>query len=233
MFFAWGHGLNRGDHIRNRKVSGSTYQVVGKTRTHLQVRDLESGTPGLIDRDELDRWKVVWSPKGDGLDGLVKRGRFWVRVDAHRASRLTVLVALCVALFAVPVQAEIKGHPQYRQWAAESHMPFPPKVFARNRECPFVTAPAGKIAGCAQGRTVWVPLGYPISRGMFFHEIGHVVHRTQLPFWPLEPEVFANRFAGCAMTGGLGWCDRIVSFVRRKPARHWVGSVKQVRRGWW
>lgn len=75
-----------GDHIRNRKVKGSTYVVVGRDRKYLKVRDIYTGVPSLILRKELDRWQVTWSPKdecldGPGLEGLLRRGEYLTRLD--------------------------------------------------------------------------------------------------------------------------------------------------------
>lgn len=77
-----------GDHLTSRKVKGSTYQVVGKDRKYLRVRCLQTGTPALIRRNQLDRWQVVFTPKAEpGLQGLEKKGRFLVRTDAPERPR--------------------------------------------------------------------------------------------------------------------------------------------------
>lgn len=73
-----------GDHIRSKKVKGGEWLVTGSTETHVLVRCRTTGTPARISRNEVDRWRTVWSPElsGPGLEGLRREGRMLVRVDA-------------------------------------------------------------------------------------------------------------------------------------------------------
>lgn len=133
---------------------------------------------------------------------------------------------------------QVKGNPRFQQWADRSLMPSPSfRVFARDRECPFFEPVDGRITGCAQRFTVWVPLGYPASRWMFLHELGHVVHR-QMFGGTGDPEVWAERFAQCASYGEhgkqvhsvpAGWCGRIGKRISERPARWWATTKGQVR----
>lgn len=74
-----------GEHIRCKRVKGSTYQVMSMDGKYLEVRCLKTGVPAKIRKDQLDRWKVVWSPlQGPGLEGLERNGRMLTRVDAPK-----------------------------------------------------------------------------------------------------------------------------------------------------
>lgn len=72
--------MNVGDHIRNRKVKGSVWQVLGHTDSHVLVRCLDTGVPATVRMSELDRWVTVFEAE-PGLEGLERKGKFWVRVD--------------------------------------------------------------------------------------------------------------------------------------------------------
>jgi len=61
---------------------------------------------------------------------------------------------------------------------------------------------------------VWVELGFGGSHWRFMHELGHVIHRQHLR-WRVDPEVFAERFAGCALYGG---CVRLAGRISERPA---------------
>lgn len=129
-----------------------------------------------------------------------------------RLAAITLAALACLTGQADAVQ--VRGNPAFQTWADRSLIATPPvRVFARNRQCPFFEPSPGNVIGCAKRWTVWVPLGYRISRGMFFHELGHVVQRQILPWNRLEPEEFANRYARCAMWPDVrtpaGWCGRI------------------------
>lgn len=134
---------------------------------------------------------------------------------------------------------QVKGDPQFQAWADQSLVATPGfKVYARNRGCPFITPPPGKVAACAQRYTVWVQLGYGGSQWKFLHELGHVIHRQWFKslFW--EPEEFAESFAQCAIYGEhgtqvhsvpAGFCRRLDLWIKRSPVR-WQTVVKgQVR----
>jgi hypothetical protein len=74
-----------GEHIRCTRVKGSTYQVMSVDGKYLEVRCLSTGVPARVRRDQLDRWKVVWTPlSGPGMEGLVENGRMLTRSDAPK-----------------------------------------------------------------------------------------------------------------------------------------------------
>jgi hypothetical protein len=73
--------MNVGDHIRNRRVKGAVWQVLGHTKTHVLVRCLDTGTPATVSRSELDSWVTVFEAE-PGLEGLELKGSMWVRTDA-------------------------------------------------------------------------------------------------------------------------------------------------------
>lgn len=75
--------MKPGDQIRNKRVSGDTWVIVGMDRKVLRVRSLVDGTPALVDRKCLKDWEVVWTP-AVGLEGLERKGRFLVRTDAPK-----------------------------------------------------------------------------------------------------------------------------------------------------
>lgn len=73
-----------GDHVTNRKVQGGRYRVHEVTADHLVVRDVMTAVPALIDRSDLDRWKIVWKCRR-GFEGLTPDPPTLVRLDAARA----------------------------------------------------------------------------------------------------------------------------------------------------
>lgn len=75
--------MNPGDHIRNRKVKGAVWQVLGHTKSHVLVRCLDTGVPATVRRSELDRWVTVFEAE-PGLEGLERKGRMLVRSDAPK-----------------------------------------------------------------------------------------------------------------------------------------------------
>ena len=75
--------MNPGDHIRNRRVKGSVWQVTGLTKTHVLVRCLETGIPATVRKSELDSWVTVFEAE-PGLEGLEMKGSMWVRTDAPK-----------------------------------------------------------------------------------------------------------------------------------------------------
>ena len=75
--------MNPGDHIRNRRVKGAVWQVLGLTDSHVLVRCLDTGVPATVRMSELDRWKTVFEAE-PGLDGWEMKGSMWVRTDAPK-----------------------------------------------------------------------------------------------------------------------------------------------------
>jgi hypothetical protein len=75
--------MNPGDHIRNRKVKGAVWQVLGHTKSHVLVRCLDTGVPATVRMSELDRWVTVFEAE-PGLEGLERKGAMWVRSDAPK-----------------------------------------------------------------------------------------------------------------------------------------------------
>lgn len=120
-----------------------------------------------------------------------------VRVEGYVAGLVCgLLMALCLAYSPSAQATPVTGDPVYRAWVKGSLMPSPRfRVFARNRRC----EPMPEALGCARRRTVWVPLGRPISHWLFFHELGHVVHRQILAWWPGPAEQFADAYAWCSL----------------------------------
>lgn len=74
-----------GDHVTNRKVQGGRYRVHEVTADHLVVRDVMTAVPALIDRSDLDRWRIVWKCER-GHEGLTPDPPGLVRVDRALAS---------------------------------------------------------------------------------------------------------------------------------------------------
>lgn len=148
---------------------------------------------------------------GDGVSRAVKA--------------LTLALAMLVAATASADAVKVKGDPQYQQWADESLVATPSfRVYARNRSCPFIQPPPGKVAACARRFTVWVELGYSGSQWRFLHELGHVIHRQFFKSRWWDSELFAEQFAQCGVYGPnvpwvfpvpVGWCERLDGLIRR------------------
>lgn len=77
--------MKPGDRLRVRRGKGVEWQVIGVDAGRVRVSG--DGITAWMDLKEIERsYRVL---PGGGLAGLRREGRFWVRTDAARASKVT------------------------------------------------------------------------------------------------------------------------------------------------